>query len=106
LKNEEFGVITTIDVQATMKDKLGVDFKKYTILGTCNPAYAHKTLQAEEKAGVMLPCNVIVIDKENGTIEVSAVNPMASMMAIQNPSLEPLATEITNRLKRVIDSLN
>jgi uncharacterized protein (DUF302 family) len=105
LKNEGFGIITSIDVQSTLKEKLGVDFKKYTILGACNPAYAHKAIQAEEKIGTMLPCNVVVIDKENGTIEVAAVHPLASMMAIQNPALEPLADEITGKLKRVIQQL-
>jgi len=105
LKTESFGVITRIDVQATMKEKLGIDFKKYIILGACNPVYAHKALQAEEKVGVMLPCNVVVIDKENGTVEVAAVHPMASMMSIQNPALLPLAEEITARLKRVIEKL-
>jgi len=105
LKNEGFGVITTIDLKSALKEKLGVDFKKYTILGACNPAYAYKALQAEEKVGTMLPCNVVVIDRENGTTEVAAVHPLASMMAIQNPALEPLAAEITGKLKRMIDSL-
>lgn len=105
LKTEGFGVVSAIDMQAKLKEKLGVDFKKYTILGACNPAYAYKTLQAEEKIGVMLPCNIVVIDKENGTTEVAAVHPMASMMAIQNAALEPLAKEVTEKLKNVINSL-
>jgi len=105
LKTEGFGVVSTIDMQAKLKEKLGVDFKKYTILGACNPAYAYKTLQAEEKIGVMLPCNIVVIDKENGTTEVAAVHPLASMMAIQNAALEPLAKEVTEKLKNVINSL-
>jgi uncharacterized protein (DUF302 family) len=105
LKAEGFGIVSTIDMQAKLKEKLGVDFKKYTILGACNPSYAYKTLQAEEKIGVMLPCNIVVIDKENGTTEVAAVDPLASMMAIQNPALEQLAKEVTEKLKHVINSL-
>jgi uncharacterized protein (DUF302 family) len=105
LKTEGFGVISTIDMQAKLKEKLGVDFKKYTILGACNPPYAYNTLQVEEKIGVMLPCNIVVIDKENGTTEVAAVDPLASMMAVQNVALEPLATEVTIKLKKVINSL-
>jgi len=105
LKTQGFGVISTIDMQAKLKEKLGVNFKKYTILGACNPPYAYKTLQEEEKIGLMLPCNIVVIDKENGTTEVAAVDPVASMMAVQNPALEPLALEVTERLKRVISSL-
>ena len=105
LKTEGFGIVSIIDMQAKLKEKLGVDFKKYTILGACNPPYAYKTLQAEEKIGVMLPCNIVVIDKENGTTEVAAVHPVASMMAIENPALEPLASEVTIKLKNVINSL-
>ena len=105
LKTEGFGIITEIDMQAKLKEKLGVNFKKYTILGACNPAIAYKALQAEEKVGTMLPCNIVVIDKENGTTEVAAVHPLASMMAIQNPALEPLAKEVTEKLKRVISLL-
>jgi len=105
LKNEGFGIITTIDMQLTLKLKLGVDFKRYTILGACNPSFAYKALQAEEKIGTMLPCNIIVIDQENGTTEVAAVDPMASMMAIQNPTLKPLAEEISVKLKRAVNSL-
>jgi uncharacterized protein (DUF302 family) len=102
LKTEGFGVITEIDMQARLKEKLGVDFKRYKILGACNPAFAYKALQAEDKIGTMLPCNVVVIDQGNGTTEVAAVHPMASMMAIQNPALEPMASEVTEKLKRVI----
>jgi len=105
LKNEGFGVITTIDMQHTLKEKLGVDFKKYIILGACNPSFAYKALQVEEKVGAMLPCNIVVIDKENGTTEIAAVHPLASMMAIENTALQPLAMEIALKLKRVIDSL-
>ncbi len=106
LRNEGFGIITTIDIQSALKEKIGVDFRKYQILGACNPTFAYKALQAEEKVGVMLPCNVVVIDKENGTTEVAAVHPMASMMAIQNPALHPLAEEIAEKLRRVIEKLN
>ncbi len=102
LKTEGFGIITEIDMQARLKEKLGVDFKRYKILGACNPAFAYKALQAEEKIGTMLPCNVVVIDQGNGTTEVAAVHPIASMMAIQNQSLEPLASEVAEKLKRVI----
>ena len=105
LKAEGFGVISDIDIQGKLKEKLGVNFKKYRILGACNPAAAYKALQAEEKIGTMLPCNVIVIDKENGTTEVAVINPVASMMAIENPQLEPLAREITEKLKEVINIL-
>jgi uncharacterized protein (DUF302 family) len=105
LKTEGFGVITEIDMQAKLKEKLGVDVKPYMILGACNPSYAYKALQAEEKIGTMLPCNVVVIDKGNGTTEVAAVHPVASMMAIQNPVLEPLALEVTEKLKSVIGLL-
>lgn len=105
LKTEGFGIISEIDMQSKLKEKLGVDFKKYKILGACNPSFAYKALQAEEKIGLMLPCNIVVIDKENGTTEVAAVHPIASMMAIQNPELEPIANEIANRLKRLIDFL-
>ena len=105
LKTEGFGIISEINMHEKFKEKLGVDFKKYRILGACNPAYAYKAVQLEEKMGTMLPCNVIVIDKENGTTEVSAVNPIASMMAIRNPSLEPIAAEVTEKLKRVIETL-
>ena len=102
LKSEGFGVISEIDMQSKLKEKLGVDFKKYKILGACNPAFAYKALQVEDKIGTMLPCNIVVTEKENGIIEVAAINPIASMMAIQNPALEPIAKEITDKLKRVI----
>ena len=105
LKTEGFGIITEIDMQAKLKEKLGVDFKQYRILGACNPAFAYKALQVEEKIGTMLPCNIVVIDRENGTTEVVAVHPMASMMAIQNRELEPLAAEVTEKLKWIISSL-
>ena len=105
LKTEGFGVLTEIDMQSKLKEKLGVDFKKYKILGACNPSFAYKALQVEEKVGVMLPCNTVLIDKENGTIEVVIIHPVALMMAIQNPALETYAKEITEKLKRVIELL-
>jgi uncharacterized protein (DUF302 family) len=105
LKTEGFGVLTEINMQSKLKEKIGVDFKKYKILGACNPAFAYKALQSEEKIGVMLPCNIVVIDKEDGTTEVAAIHPIASMMAIQNPALKPLAQEITEKLKKVIELL-
>lgn len=105
LRKEGFGVLTEIDVKATMKKKLGEDFYNYKILGACNPPYAHKALLAEDKIGTMLPCNVIVQEKEPGKIEVSAINPMASMQAVLNEDLQPIAREISNRLKKVIDEL-
>ena len=105
LKDQGFGVLTEIDVKATMKKKLDVDFYNYKILGACNPPFAHKALLAEDKIGVMLPCNVIVQEKEKGIIEISAVDPMASMQAVQNPSLADIANEVTNRLKKMIESL-
>ena len=105
LKNEGFGILTEIDVKETLKKKLDVDFKKYKILGACNPPYAHKALEAEDKIGTMLPCNVIVQETEEGTVEVAAVNPMASMQAVENEQLKEVAEEITNRLEHVIDKL-
>ena len=105
LKKEGFGIISEIDIQSKIKEKLGVDFKKYLILGACSPSHAYRALQAEDKIGTMLPCNVIVIDQGSGKTEVSAVNPVASMMAIQNIGLESIALEITEKLKRVIESL-
>ncbi len=105
LKEEGFGILTEIDVKETLKKKLDVDFRKYKILGACNPPYAHKALQAEDKIGTMLPCNVIVQETDDGKVEVAAVNPMESMKAVQNDQLGEIATEITNRLNRVIDKL-
>tara|TARA_Y100000815_G_scaffold233641_1_gene225229 strand:+ start:1976 stop:2362 length:387 start_codon:yes stop_codon:yes gene_type:complete len=105
LKKEDFGVLTEINVNETLKKKLDVDFKKYRILGACNPPYAYKALQAEDKVGTMLPCNVIVQEIEDNKIEVAAVNPLASMQAIKNSELESIAKEITEKLKKVIDSL-
>ncbi len=105
LKTEGFGVITEINMHDKLKEKLGVDFKRYKILGACNPQYAYKALQAEDKIGTMLPCNVLVIEQGQNEIEISAVNPVASMQAIANPSLGNVALEVTNKLKNVIDNL-
>ncbi|MBE7640237.1 DUF302 domain-containing protein [Salegentibacter sp. BLCTC] len=106
LKEEGFGVLTEIDVKETLKKKIDVDFKKYRILGACNPVFAHKALKSEDKIGVFLPCNVIVEENENGEIEVSAVDPISSMQAAKNDSLEEIATEVQQKLKKIIASLN
>ena len=105
LKKEGFGILTEIDVTATLKKKLNVDFHKYRILGACNPPFAYKALQAEPKIGTMLPCNVIVQELESGAIEVAAVDPLSSMQAIQNKALQPIAEEIQAKLKKVINQL-
>jgi uncharacterized protein (DUF302 family) len=105
LKKEGFGILTEIDVKATLKKKLDVDFRKYTILGACNPAFAYKALQAEPHIGTMLPCNVIVQELADGKVEVAAVDPLASMQAIQNQELQAIAKEIQLKLKRVIGQL-
>ena len=96
-------MLTEIDIKATLKKKLDVDFYKYKILGACNPTFAYKALQTEDKIGTMLPCNVIVQEKEPGKIEVSAVDPIASMQAIENTGLKDIAEQVREKLKRVID---
>ena len=105
LKVEGFGVLTQIDVKETLKKKIDVDFKKYRILGACNPHFAHKALSNEDKIGVFLPCNVVVEEHDNGEVEVSAVDPIASMSSVQNDALGSIATEVRDKLKRVIESL-
>ena len=105
LKAEGFGVLTDIDVAATMKAKLGADFRPYRILGACNPQLAFRALELEDKIGTMLPCNVIVQEHGGGRVEVSAVDPAASMQAIDNPGLAGLAGEVRGKLKRVMESL-
>jgi len=105
LKKEGFGVLTQIDVQDTLKKKLDVDFKKYRILGACNPHFAYEALKAEDKIGTMLPCNIIVQEHENNKVEVSAVDPVASMMAIKNDTLGDVAIQVRQKLNRVIDNL-
>jgi uncharacterized protein (DUF302 family) len=105
LKKEGFGVLTDIDVKATLKNKLDVDFKKYRILGACNPPFAFKALRAEDKIGTMLPCNVIVQEVADGKIEIAAIDPVASMRAIDNPDLKDIADQIQEKLKKVINNL-
>ncbi len=105
LKKEGFGVLTEIDIKATMKKKLDVDFYNYKILGACNPPFAYQALQAEDKIGTMLPCNVIVQERTPGVIEVSAVDPVASMSAIKNDSLGEVAMQVRQKLQKVIESL-
>ena len=105
LKSEGFGVISEINMHEKLKEKLGVDFKRYRILGACNPPLAYKALQAEEKIGTMLPCNVLVIEQGQNKIEIAAVNPVASMQEITNPALGDAALEVTNKLKKVINNL-
>ena len=105
LKAEGFGVLTDIDVKATLKSKLGEDFRNYRILGACNPPYAHKALQLEDLIGTMLPCNVIVQEIAPGSVEVAAVDPIASMQAVENPALGDVAFEVQAKLRRVIESL-
>lgn len=105
LKSEGFGILTEIDVRETLKRKLDVDFRKYRILGACNPRFAYRALQAEDKIGTMLPCNVVVQERPDGTIEISAVDPVASMRAIENPELGAVAEDVRAKLRKVIDSL-
>jgi len=105
LKERGFGVLTTIDVKSTLKQKIDVDFRPYTILGACNPHFAYQALQQEDKIGTMLPCNVVVQQAHDGAIEVSAVDPIASMQAIENPQLADIANEVQTLLKDVIEGL-
>ncbi|HUZ58339.1 MAG TPA: DUF302 domain-containing protein [Hanamia sp.] len=105
LNKEGFGVLTQIDVQDTLKKKLDVDFRKYKIFGACNPHFAHQALLAEDTIGTMLPCNVIVQERENDKIEVSAVDPVASMIAIKNDTLGSVAMQVREKLSRVISNL-
>ena len=105
LKKEGFGVLTSIDVRETLKKKLDVDFRRYRILGACNPPFAYKALLAEDKVGSMLPCNVVVQETPQGGIEVAAIDPVASMQAVENDKLREVAATIQGKLKSVIDSL-
>jgi uncharacterized protein (DUF302 family) len=105
LKKEGFGILTEIDVAATLKKKIDVDFRKYRILGACNPSFAYKALLAEDKIGTMLPCSVIVQEREDGSVEVAAVDPIASMQAIENQSLGETAAAIHAKLKQVIENV-
>ena len=105
LKVEGFGILTEIDVKETLKKKLNVDFNRYKILGACNPPFAYKALTAENKIGTMLPCNVIVQEISDGRVEVAAIDPVASMQAVENIALKEIASEIRNKLKTVIDKI-
>ncbi len=105
LKAEGFGIISEIDVQKTLREKIGVAFRKYMILGACNPTLAHNALQLEDKIGTMLPCNVVVQELEDGVVEVAAIDPVASMLAVDNASLKRAAAEVAQQLKRAIDNL-
>lgn len=105
LKKGGFGILTEIDVKETLKAKLNVDFRKYMILGACNPSFAYEALQTEDKIGLMMPCNVIVQETTDGQIEVAAVDPVASMSAVANPKLRDVAGEVRGKLKDVVDSL-
>jgi uncharacterized protein (DUF302 family) len=105
LKKEGFGVLTDIDVKATLQKKLGIEFRNYRILGTCNPPFAYKALLAEDKIGTMLPCNVIVQELAEGGVEVAAIDPIASMQAIDNPTLGKTTVEVQAKLKKVVASL-
>lgn len=106
LKKEGFGILTEIDLQKTLKNKLDVDLRKYKILGACNPHFAFKALQSENKIGVFLPCNVIVQEHENKDIEVSVVDPIASMIAVENEDLGAMANEVQQKLKQVIKNVH
>ena len=105
LQKQGFGVLTDIDVKQTLKKKLNVDFKKYRILGACNPPFAYKALQVEDKIGTMLPCNVIVQEIDEGQVEVAAIDPVASMQAVPNPALKDVAEEVQAKLKKVIENI-
>jgi uncharacterized protein (DUF302 family) len=105
LKTEGFGVLTDIDVKATMKKKLDIDFREYRILGACNPPLAHEALTADDKIGTMLPCNVIVQDLGGGKIEVAAIDPAISMQHVGNPALNTIAETVTGKLMRVIGAV-
>jgi len=105
LKKEGFGILTEIDVKETLKKKIDVDFRKYKILGACNPPLAYKALTAEDNIGLMLPCNVIVQEKIDGTVQVSAINPMVAMQSVGNENLNEVASQVSSKLKKVIDNL-
>lgn len=105
LQKEGFGVLTEIDLKSTFKKKLDVNFYNYKILGACNPSFAYKALQAEDKIGTMLPCNVIVQEKELSIIEISAVDPLSSMVSVENKFLGDIAVEVSDKLKRVIENI-
>ncbi|MCX6151871.1 MAG: DUF302 domain-containing protein [Ignavibacteriales bacterium] len=105
LKKEGFGVLTEIDVKETLKKKLDVDFRKYKILGACNPPFAYQAIMAEDKIGTLLPCNIIVQETIDGKVEVSAVNPLVSMQAVKNPGLESVASQVSEKLIKVLEAV-
>lgn len=106
LKKEGFGVITEIDIKKTLKEKIDVDFRNYTIIGACNPTFAYKALQTEDKIGILLPCNVVIQETTTGEIEVLAFDPASVMMTMDNPDLEKISQEVREKLTRVLDNLN
>jgi uncharacterized protein (DUF302 family) len=106
LKDEGFGILTQIDMKKTLKAKLNVDFKKYKILGACNPPFAHKALQLENKIGTMLPCNIIIQEIAPNSIEVSAINPIVTMQSVKNEQLKDVAINVSSKLENVIKKLN
>ncbi len=105
LKEEGFGVISTIDFQATLKEKINVDFRKYSVLQACNPPYAYQSLQAEDKIGTLLPCNVVVQEIADGTFEISSINPKAAMASVENKTMKDIASEISEKLERAVSKL-
>ncbi|HED38459.1 MAG TPA: DUF302 domain-containing protein [Ignavibacteria bacterium] len=105
LKKEGFGILTVIDVQATLKKKLNVDFRNYHILGACNPPFAYRSLQAEAAIGILLPCNVVVRELEDGRIEIDIIDPLVAMQVVENDAMEAIATEIHDKLEKVANSL-
>jgi len=105
LAREGFGILTDIDVKATLKKKMGVEFRKYRILGACNPPFAHQALAMEDKVGVLLPCSVVVQEHEAGRVEVSAVDPMSSMQVVGNPELKDLGEKVAAALQRVVEAV-
>ena len=105
LKKEGFGILTDINVKNTLKEKIDVDFRNYRILGACNPQFAYLALKSESRIGTMLPCNVIVQETGENEVEVSAVDPLASMKAVRNPDLFDIANEVRDKLRKVIENL-
>ena len=106
LKKEGFGIISEIDLKEKFKEKLNVDFRNYTILGACNPKLAYEAIQQEDKIGVMLPCNVLVQEHDNGEVEVATVNPLTSIGAVKNDKLESLAAEVSNKLEKALQTIS
>lgn len=105
LRKEGFGVLARIDMHHTLKEKIGVDLRNYTILEACNPPFAYKSIQAEDKIGIMLPCNVVVQDAGEGKVEVAVVNPVSAMQGVNNPKMNNIAEEIQGKLKNVVNNL-